>query len=189
MDSKVALKVGLFGGSFDPIHFGHLNLAIEMLEKHGLDKVLFCPARQNPLKNPSETPQHHRLEMLRLAIAPVPQFEVTTIELEREGPSYTVDTIEELARQYQNLFLIIGEDSRSEFHKWKDWQRIEQMATLLAGPRECSTKATSPYRILEISSTELRERLSKGLYCEHLIPKNVLDYIHTHQLYLTSNYG
>lgn len=179
-------KVALFGGTFDPIHFGHINLAIEMVEKRGINKIFFCPARQNPLKSETATSDHHRLEMLRLAIAEIPQFEILNWELEREGPSYTIDTLERFVKEFPQPYLILGEDSQKSFHHWKDWQRIEEIATLLTGPREQDNQ-NSGLRIIQVSSTELRERLAKGLYCGHLIPKNVLDYIYTHRLYLAGN--
>jgi nicotinate-nucleotide adenylyltransferase len=185
---KEPSKVALFGGTFDPVHFGHINLAIEMLEKQGLDKVMFCPASQNPLKHSTITPSEHRLEMLRLAILDIPQFEILNWELERPAPSYTIDTLEQLAKEYPKPFLILGEDSMDTFHEWKDWQKIEQLAKIVVGPR-CGDAATKAMRIIEVSSTELRNRLQKGLYCGHLMPKIVLDYIYTHQLYLATNYG
>lgn len=182
-------KVALFGGTFDPIHFGHINLAIEMLEKYHLDKVLFCPAYQNPLKEASSTPQHHRLEMLRLAIAPIPQFEILEWELQQGGLSYTVATLEHLSDFYKNLFLIIGGDSAVDFTKWKNWEKIQHLATVLSGPREKGPGGSDHLRVIEVSSTELRDRIRRGLYCEHLMPKIVLDYISAHQLYLTPNYA
>ena len=182
-------KTALFGGSFDPIHFGHINLAIEMLEKHGLDKVLFCPVYQNPLKDQKPTEEHHRLEMLRIAIADIPQFEILEWELQQKGLSYTVATLEHLSHQYKNLYLIMGSDSQASFTQWKDWEKIERLATVLAAPRDPEAPNGGRFRVLEVSSTELRERIRKGLYCEHLMPKNVLDYIRSHQLYLSPDYA
>lgn len=183
------IKVGLYGGSFDPIHFGHLNLALEILEHKGLDKIFFCPAALNPLKSELGTPQQHRLEMLKLALEPLPMFEILTWEFDRGGPSYTIDTLKKFIEDYPHPYLILGEDLLSDFHQWKDWQQIQELATIVTGPRSCAEKEKTGYRVIEVSSTELRDRLSKGLYCEHLMPKNVVDYIHTHQLYSTSNYG
>lgn len=181
-------KVALFGGTFDPIHFGHINLAIEMLEKYSLNKIFFCPAHQNPLKSTTITPDIHRLEMLRLAIADIPQFKIIEWELERQGPSYTIDTLERFVKEHPHPYLILGQDSMQSFQSWKDWNKIEQLATVVEGSRGVNAE-NSGTRIIEVSSTELRDRIAKGLYCGHLMPKNVLDYIHTHQLYSVANYG
>ncbi len=188
MVKKSDLKVGLFGGSFDPIHFGHINLAIEIFEREKLDKILFCPAGQNPFKKAFTTPAHHRLEMLKLALEGLPQFEILPWELERDGPSYTVDTLKKLSEHYQHIFLILGGDTFQEFPHWKDPDEIRRLATILSGPRSSKEASEKGYRVLEVSSTELRERLEKRLYCCHLMPKNVVDYIHAHQLYLPSKY-
>lgn len=177
-------KTALFGGTFDPIHFGHINLAIEMFEKHQLDKVLFCPAYQNPLKVKMSTPSHHRAEMVRLAIKDIPNFEVLEWELQQRGPSYTVATLEHLSQIYDDLYLIIGGDSHANFSSWRNWEKIEQLATILSAPRIKNESDKYSYRVIEVSSTELRDRIQKNLYCEHLMPKNVLDYIRAHQLYL-----
>lgn len=187
MAENSKLNVGLFGGSFDPIHFGHLNLAIEMLEKRGLDKILFCPAAQNPFKKTSDTQARDRLAMVELAIAEIPAFEVITLEIEREGPSFTVDTLEILAREYSNLFLILGEDSFSQFDQWKKSDRILELATLLVAPRESDGGRNSDLRVMQISSTDIRRRISDRLYCGHLAPKIVLDYIQDHQLYSSTH--
>lgn len=189
MVDKSELKIGLFGGSFDPIHFGHLNLAIEIFEHEKLDKILFCPAGQNPFKKIPTTPAQHRLEMLKLALEGLPHFEILSWELEREGPSYTVDTLKMLSQEYQNIFLILGQDSLNELPQWKDPDEIHRLATVLSGPRFCSENTKPGYRVVEVSSTELRERLEKRLYCRHLMPKNVVDYIHAHHLYLPTDYG
>jgi len=187
-DQRSDEKVALYGGSFDPIHFGHLNLAIQMLENEGLDRVFFCPNKKNPLKESSQTSPKDRLQMVQLAIEPIPQFQVLNWELEREGPSYTVDTLEQLSKLYKNISLIVGEDTVSSFHEWKDWKRIEQLAKILIGPRTKNGKSEKGCRVVEMNSTDIRERLSKGLYCGHLLPKIVLDYIYNHQLYSTTNY-
>lgn len=182
-------KVALFGGTFDPIHFGHINLAIEMLEKRQLDKVLFCPAYQNPLKEKSLTPEYHRLEMLRLAIAGIPQFEILDWELKQGGLSYTVATLEHLSFRYDDLYLILGGDSLANFSQWKNWEKIEQYAKVLSAPRQAEASGSNHFRVIEVSSTELRDRIRKGLYCEHLMPKIVLDYILAHKLYLDPDYA
>jgi nicotinate-nucleotide adenylyltransferase len=166
-------KIGFFGGSFDPIHFGHLNLAIEMLEKHGLDEILFCPAFCSPFKidRPPVASPEHRLEMLKLVLADVPQFRLSSLEIERRITSYTIETLKKLPfAQYR---LLLTRESAESFSKWRDPQEIERLAPLLIGERT-----------LPISSTEVRERLKKKLYCGHLVPEKALYYIGKHCLYL-----
>jgi len=164
-------KVGFFGGSFDPIHFGHLQLAVELLES-GLDEILFCPAYCSPFKI-KEPPieGRHRLEMIRRAIFEIPNCRVTAIELERKEPSFTVDTLRMLNHDVQYR-LILTEESAKHLDKWKEPEEIVRMAPPIIGKR-----------IFPISSTEIRARLKKKLYCGHLVPKVALDYIEEHELY------
>lgn len=198
-------NTGIYGGTFDPIHFGHISLALEMMEKKGLDEVWFIPANTNPFKsNALSTSNEHRLNMLKLAIEDIPNFFINEIELQREGPSYTIETLRALKSQegtnHQNhYFLIIGEDAAEDFSKWRNPEEIISLATILVGGRISSTtfkdkngvsniqkaldNGRTPTRILEISSTEIRDRVSKGLYCGHLLPRKVLDYIILNDLY------
>lgn len=187
-------KIGVFGGTFDPIHFGHIHLAIELKEAEGLDEVWFCPAWQNPLKPSKKNLSiDHRIAMVRLAIQDIPKFKVFDFESKREGPSYTVETLRELKAIYpeNQLFLLMGEDTFHHFDKWKSPKEIEQLAKLLVGRRGGSevaklenSQAFSPISMIEISSTKIRDRIKNGQYCGHLIPKEVLDYISEYRLYL-----
>ncbi|MFV0340241.1 MAG: nicotinate-nucleotide adenylyltransferase [Parachlamydiaceae bacterium] len=196
-------RLGVFGGSFDPIHFGHIHLALTLSEKHRLDQVLFIPAAHNPLKKPDPTHTYHRLEMTKLAIEDIPQFQVDTIEIERSGPSFTVDTLRELSireRGKSELFLLLGEDALHSLHQWKDPEQICFMAVPLILSRsqkyfpslpelnpEIKKKLQEGWTaapILEISATDIRNRLRVNLFCEHLVPSKVLDYIRHHRLYL-----
>ncbi|HSX11369.1 MAG TPA: nicotinate-nucleotide adenylyltransferase [Chlamydiales bacterium] len=163
--------IGFFGGTFDPIHFGHIALAIDLLELHKLKKVLFCPALYSPFKtqSPPIASPAHRLAMLKLALDH-PQFEITTLELDRAGPSYTIDTIRAL--KLPNLRLILSEEAAAHLDRWKETQELIRLAPPLIGPRDNA-----------ISSTAIRERLKKNLYCKHLIPAPVLKYIQDHKLY------
>lgn len=190
--------IGFFGGTFDPLHVGHLHLAIQLLERCDLDEVLFCPAFCSPFKTaqpPLASPQH-RLAMLQSVIAEIPQFRVTAMEIERGGPSYTVETLRLLAAQKEVQYhLLIADDAASYLHSWKESEEVVRLAPPLVGTRgslrpfppspiaqilECG-RVTIPK--FDISSTEVRERLKNKLYCGHLIPRKALDYIQRHGLY------
>jgi nicotinate-nucleotide adenylyltransferase len=166
--------IGFFGGSFDPIHFGHLHLAIQMLEKEGIDEVLFCPAYCSPFKMdlPPAASGKDRFKMIQLAIADVPAFRVTPIEIELPGASFTVDTLSKLREPNVSYRLILSHEIAAHFHGWKDPEKIRKLASPVVGTRT-----------LAISSTDIRERLKKKLYCGHLVPKEALDYIAKHGLY------
>ena len=190
-------NIGFFGGSFDPIQFGHLNLAIEIKEKLNLDKILFCPANISPFKatKPPLAKAQDRLEMLKLAIKDIADFEICEMEINKEGVSYTIDTLSEL-KNMGNLRLIVTEEALLNFHLWKDYKQILQIAPLIVGVRHnflnsfesenftLSSKNFVKTNMFEISSTIIRERLKKKKYCYHLMPKEVLDYIYKCQLYL-----
>ncbi len=195
-------KIGLFGGSFDPIHFGHLNLALEMLEKRGLDEVWFCPVNISPFKmhNQPHIEASHRLKMLALALDDIPSFHFLENEMKREGPSYTVETLRELHNQYpqHEFFLILGDDAVSHFFNWHQPEEITSLAKLLVGQRDFQKpnnfkgstgiqkaieEGLTPTRVMDISSTDLRQRLENKLYCRHLIPAKVMDYISKNDLY------
>jgi len=196
----VPLKIGFFGGTFDPIHFGHLNLALQIKEAHKLDQVFFSPANFSPEKRGSHplAPKKARKEMVELAIEDVPEFTLLDIELEREGPSYTIDTIEFLQEKYKEaqFFLILGEDILSGLPRWKEIERLLTIAPPLVGGRPNAVEPGLPPELdkiiqegrtsipsMDISSTELRELLNQKKYCGQWIPAKVLDYIHQHQLY------
>lgn len=165
--------IGVFGGTFDPVHFGHIQLALSVFEKGGFDQILWIPAKINPLKAASPVSSKHRLQMLQIALKELPFFKILDLELHREGPSYTVDTLKLLKNEHPDtqFRLILGEDAIKEFHKWKNPEEIEKIAPPLVGPRT------------EISATDIRDRLSRGLYCGHLLPAKVLDYIALNGLY------
>ena len=193
--------IGVYGGSFDPVHFGHLNLALELMERCGLDEVLFCPVYCSPFKlaQPPVASPEHRLQMLRLVLADVPRCRVTAIEIERKGPSYTVDTIRSLSRTDGiRCRLLLSEETAGHFHLWKEPEEILRLAPPLIGTRSGGQLlSTSPLKnqllpalvptpLFDIQSTHIRERLKQKLYCGHLIPHKALDYIHKHELYLNN---
>ena len=194
--------IGFYGGTFDPIHFGHLNMAVEMLEKQGLEEIWFCPARTNPLKlNREAASIEHRMHMVDLAIHDVPQFKILDIESKREGPSYTVATLREIIDKNREFRLLLSEETAGEFGQWREPEEIINLAPPLVGSRgaelpnlEGSLQVIAALkrgwistRVMDISSTEIRERLQKGLYCAHLVPKKVLDYIYKNHLYSMVN--
>ena len=198
------MRLGVFGGTFDPIHIGHLVIAQVALEEAGLDQVLFVPAGVNPLKvGKAVTAGEHRLAMVQLALAGQPQFAVTDWELRREGPSYTALTLEYIREQHPDdeLFLIIGADNLQILPRWRHVKRIAELATILAltrpgtdlkasadAAREQLAGLSSRIRLVEIpgldiSSTWLRDRLVKNLSVAHLLPAEVIGYCKENKLY------
>ncbi len=201
-----AMRVGIFGGSFDPVHLGHLILAESCREQRRLDEVRFVPAAQSPYKG--EGPRAtavQRLEMLRLAIAGHESFQVDDLEIARGGVSYTVDSLEELAsRQPQDeLFLLLGADSVHDLPHWREPGRICELALPVFVQRphvapvnvEALAGLMTPERLqhigrevvtmpqIGISSTELRQRTREGQSIRYLTPRAVEKYIETHRLY------
>lgn len=197
-------KVGFFGGSFDPIHLGHLNIAIELAERHKLDEVFVCPTSQSPFKKekPPIASKEHRRAMVTAAISPLPNFTLLDFELQKSMPCYTIDTIRELIsidqqhKKKNSYFLLLGEDAVERFHEWREVEELVKLATPLIGSRQTEAfqpkgtlssfiqKGLTQIPTMEISSTEIRDRLQKGLYCGHLLPAKVWDYIQQHQLYI-----
>jgi nicotinate-nucleotide adenylyltransferase len=198
------VRLGVLGGTFDPPHVGHLILAEEARTSLELERVLFVPAG-DPWRKAGQhvTPAEHRLAMLRLALASDSYFEVCMLEVERPGPSYTVDTLEALRRQHGpglELYFILGEDALHDLPNWKDPERIVTLAWLAVAPRaQGSTPTTSDREagvsglsqrivaidmpIIDISSTALRARARAGLSLRYLVPLAVEEYIGRHGLY------
>ncbi len=166
--------VGFFGGTFDPIHFGHISLAVHLLETHGLDEVVFCPAFCSPFKTaaPPAASGEQRLEMLKRALDH-PKFKISTWELDQGKCSYTIDTIRALAEGRNRLRLLLSDEAAAHLYKWKETEELIRLAPPLIGPRES-----------QISSTEIRARLKKKLYCGHLVPAKALEYILKKGVYL-----
>ena len=201
------MNIGVLGGTFDPIHMGHLVVAEEVRARLNLAEVLFVPARQRPLKTDSPVlSAEHRVQMVRLAIADKPYFKLSTMEIERPGVSYTVDTIAELQGQLgggDELFFILGWDSLAEFPRWKEPSRLIKMCRLVAVPRPGSPppqlkslEALIPglsQRVtlmdkpeIDISASGIRSRLAQGLSIHHLVPEPVEEYIKEHRLYIST---
>jgi nicotinate-nucleotide adenylyltransferase len=184
------MRLGVFGGTFDPVHVGHLAIARAALEAVPLDRVLFVPARRSPLKERGPfASEADRLAMLETAIADEPRFSLSHAELEREGPSYTVETLERLAGD-DELFLILGSDALADFPRWKDPERIARLVTLLVAdrPGAPAPAADAPVRMfdaprLDISSRELRARVARGRSLRYLVPEAAWRHIEARGLY------
>ncbi|MBI3522256.1 MAG: nicotinate (nicotinamide) nucleotide adenylyltransferase [Chloroflexi bacterium] len=186
-------RLGIFGGTFDPVHVGHLAIASAALESVPLDRVLFVPAKRSPLKDRLPlASEADRLTMLEAAIAGEPRFSVSRAELEREGPSYTADTLERLAGRVEQdqLFLILGGDAVVDFERWHRPDRIVQLATLLVAARPGAPDPVEGERRLvfdaprlDISSRELRARALRGRSLRYLVPDAVWRHIEEHGLY------
>jgi nicotinate-nucleotide adenylyltransferase len=196
------VNVGVLGGTFDPIHIGHLVVAEEARVKLHFDEVLFVPAGQPWLKlRRNITPAVHRAEMVRRAIANNPHFRLCTLEVERPGPSYTVDTLTKLQEQLgseANLFFVLGRDTLAELPLWKEPNKVARLCRLVVAPRLGSKdlkrlQAEIPglldkviqldMPIIGISSSDIRQRLACGLSVRYLVPAEVADYIAEHMIY------
>lgn len=198
------MNVGILGGTFDPVHSGHLAIAEESWLRLSLSRVIFIPAGQPWLKTGREiTPAVHRVKMIELAISSKPYFEFSSIEIERRGPSYTVDTLSTVQKKLgteAKLFLILGWDSLNELPKWHKPAELVKMCRLVVFARTSSRPAD--FEALEvfvpglkestilidmkpvnISSTDLRMRVAKGLSLEGMVPDQVERYIKEQGLY------
>ena len=183
------MKIGIFGGSFDPVHIGHVALAVALIEAKKLDLVYIIPANTSPFKkNGRAADAKSRLHMCRLAFRDVPKCKVLDIEIKRGGVQYTIDTVHELfARQLvskkDSLYLLLGEDSFESLPKWKQSDELLQLVTPIVAKRGAHHANTIQTPLFEVSATEIRDREHKGLYTGHLLPKSVYNYIQRHNLY------
>jgi nicotinate-nucleotide adenylyltransferase len=196
------VNIGVLGGTFDPIHIGHLIIAEEARVRLGLSKVLFVPAGQPWLKQDRDvTAAVHRVEMVRRAIADNPYFELGTLEVERSGPSYTVDTLTTLHKQLggrTSLFFILGRDTLAELPLWKEPRKVVQLCRLVVPPRLGSRDLKHLEKaipglldkviqlampVIGISSSEIRQRIAQGLSIRYLVPAAVEKYITEHKIY------
>jgi nicotinate-nucleotide adenylyltransferase len=192
-----AVKIGFLGGSFDPVHFGHLMAAQDAYEQHHLDRLVLVPAAQAPLK-PNEvfSPADKRLAMLRAATEWDRRFEISDIELRRGGVSYTIDSARHFRAQYPNdeLYWIIGGDQLPKLHLWKDITELARLVQFIFLERPGFPVRAKPDipglrllrcdgHLLAISSTELRERTRRSLSLDYFIPHKAIVYIKEHSLY------
>ena len=194
------MRLGVFGGTFDPVHYGHLVVAETAADELALDRVLFIPAGDPYLKaNRRVSAARDRMEMVRMAVEGNPRFEASDMELRRAGPSYTIDTLAQLRGERgagARLFLILGLDSIADMHRWKDPERIFEQARVVGYPRagERGARGTAPTaggreaHVLEgplvgISGTEIRRRVSRGQSIRYQAPECVIEYIRRRGLY------
>lgn len=195
-------RIGVFGGSFDPVHLGHLILAETAREQVRLDRVIFIPAGYQWRKADRDmAPAQQRLDMVRLATEGEPHFEVSTIELERDGPSYSNVTLEAVqeANPGADLFFILGRDALADLPHWHAPQRVVELATLLVAGRPEGHGSEAPQTVslgdlparivwvdmpaIEISATDIRERVESGRSIRYLVPDSVRDYIAVNSVY------
>lgn len=191
------MRIGVFGGTFDPPHVGHLLLASDALESLRLDRLIFVPTGTQPLKvgAPPVASARERLEMVRLAVADDACYTVDDTEITRKGLSYTVDTLEHLREQYPGaqVFLVLGEDALATFEKWRNPERIRELATL-AVMRRTGTDAARVETVAEgvlivstrrvdVSATEIRERLRAEKSIKGFVPESVERFIEARGLY------
>ena len=208
--------IGVFGGTFDPIHFGHLRVAHEVWEDLGMERIHFIPAKVPPHRPQPLAGSEDRLAMVRRALEGEPGFVLDTRELDREGVSYMADTLDSLQADYPNdsLCLILGMDAFNGFTRWHEWQRILETAHLvvtgrpgsrpqgeaaeLLAEREAGSveglAAETSGRILfhgvtqlEISATDIRERVRQGRDPRFLLPRGVIRYLEDNELYVTAD--
>jgi nicotinate-nucleotide adenylyltransferase len=183
------LRLGLYGGSFDPIHHGHLILGRQAMEDLYLDRLIFIPAAESPFKPDQPVASAgDRLAMIRLAIQDEARFAVDPLELNRESPSYTIYTARAYKAQYPKdaLFFLIGEDHVPALQKWNEFDQLDQLVTFAILSRsDAPLKVRYPVvrRRFDLSSTEIRNRIANNLPISYLVPENVLRYIHERNLY------
>lgn len=198
-------RIGIMGGTFNPIHQGHLMLAQKAYEQFGLDKILVIPNKLPAYKDRDELlDSRQRSRMVQLAIADYPYMEFSDMELTRSGPTYTIDTLQTLKQEYpeDNFYFILGGDSLTDLHKWRAYQEILTLAIILCARRndadvpelerikqrlEAEVTEAQIYimdtPMMNISSTEIREQLQSGKKSPQGIPEAVLSFIQEHELY------
>jgi len=187
-------RIGIMGGTFDPIHHGHLVAASEVAQQFDLDEVVFVPTGQPYLKS-AVSEGEHRYLMTVIATAANPRFTVSRVDIEREGPTYTADTLADVQRLYPDaeLFFITGADAVAQILDWKDVDRIWELAHLVAVSRPghrltisglpADRVSSLEVPALAISSTDCRARVAKGWPVWYLVPDGVVQYIAKHRLY------
>jgi len=192
------MKIGVMGGTFNPIHLAHLISAEQIRQSLALDQVLFIPSARPPHKPPDGiVVPEHRYQMTKIAIADNPHFSVSRIEIDRQGPSYAIQTVRDLQDYYDSnceLTWIIGTDSLIEFKIWKDYDQLLNMCQFIAITRPRYPLSAVPPDIIkrvktikiplmQIAATDIRRYIQSGQSIRYLVPPAVVDYIQQHQLY------
>lgn len=189
-------KIGLFGGSFDPVHLGHLLVAQAACEEMGLQRLFFIPAARSPFKPEiAPTPAAERLRLLRLALAGKNHFEIDEQEIRRGGTSYSIDTARDYARRFPRagLYYLIGADHVPSLPKWREAEELARLVEFLVIPRPGQPEAAfaAPFRgetlkgfPLGVSASQIRARVRTGQAIDHLVAPEVAEAIRKYQLYL-----
>jgi nicotinate-nucleotide adenylyltransferase len=188
-------KIGIYGGTFDPIHIGHLITTRFVLEQRNLDKIIFIPCNISPLKTHlNSSSSKDRLNMLKLAIDRMPQFGFSDYEIKKGDVSYTIETIREMKKIYDDIELIIGYDNLVVFDKWKEPDEIFKLAKVVVMKRHYESGAKPEHKYfdmstiletprIEISSSEIRQRVKNNLPIDLYVPEKVKEYIFENGLY------
>lgn len=185
-------KVGILGGTFDPPHYGHLLIANEVLSELNLDEIWFMPNQEPPHKKKSESVENYdRLKMLELSLKENTAFKIEKIELERSGPSFTVDTMRLLNQRFPNhqFYFIIGADMIEYLPKWHKIDELMELVKFVGVDRpKYSLETNYPITYVdvpafEVSSSMIRERVKRGMTVRYLLPDSVIDFIREKQLY------
>ena len=197
------LRVALYGGTFDPIHYGHLLPAEEVCEAYGFDRFWFIPAARPPHKqdDPQRASPDERFEMVRLAVMGHPTFRVSRSEIDRTGKSYAIDTVREFQARYgpdATIYWILGADALIDFDVWKDGETLLEICRFVAMTRPRYDLSRVPKHVrervefftvtgIDLSSTEIRARIAAGKSIRYRTPPAVIDYIERHGLYRIKN--
>lgn len=197
-DAQRAVRLGVFGGTFDPPHAGHLVVAQDVVEALSLDRLLFVPSAIPPHRSTTASaPAELRLAMTEAAVEGEDRFRVSDVEFKREGPSYTVDTLRELTRLHADaeLYFLMGADQFARFDTWKEPAEVAQLARIVVMERrgELEERAplsgidfeTVPVLRIDLSSTDVRARVKAGRSIRYRVPEGVRRIIEDHNLYLT----
>jgi len=187
-------KIGIYSGSFNPIHFGHIRLAKYLITNKLVDEVWLIVSPQNPLKKETDLADDNmRLSMAKIAFEKHKKISVSDVEFHLPKPSYTIDTLNFLQKKYpqNHFFLLIGADNAAVFDKWKNYSEILEKFNVLCYPRESFPQKSNKFPqiqfikapLVDISSTEIRNRLKNNLLCDNLLPKNVLKFIKKNHIY------
>jgi len=185
-------KIGIYGGTFDPIHHGHLILGRQACEEIGLDQLIFVPAKVSPFKNPAFARDEQRLSMLRAAIEGQDSFAADDCELKRPAPSYSIDTVLQIRERDPNaeLFWVIGADNVGGLDKWHRIDALKKLVQFVVLDRGCGEKSAHKYpvvqRNIDISATDIRKRVASGRSIRYLVPKAVEEIIRLEKLYWES---